>query len=187
LQSCPLSLHRASIGYGQRYFQRCHRLVVPGLWNRGTKGIIRCLSPQPRNGDGKPGYCDPETEHHTPLPVSGHGTRSLASSKLEDYTNNKLTPAAGFRIPEEHKKKFAILPVVVGTETNLALRTRRGTGYYKVPSLKGVWYRGPFEHNGSVATLEDWFDPARVRDDYVPTGFKGYGVKSVRLRVTSSV
>jgi hypothetical protein len=27
-----------------------------------------------------------------------------------------------------------------------------------------------------VATLEDWFDPRRLRDDYVPTGFKGYGV-----------
>ncbi len=36
----------------------------------------------------------------------------------------------------------------------------------------------PFEHNGSVATLEDWFDPARLRDDYVPTGFKGAGVTS---------
>jgi hypothetical protein len=40
--------------------------------------------------------------------------------------------------------------------------------------LKGVWYRGPFEHNGSVETLEDWFDSARLRYDYVPTGFKGY-------------
>jgi hypothetical protein len=45
------------------------------------------------------------------------------------------------------------------------METRRGTGYYKVPSLRGVWYRGPFEHNGSVATLEDWFDPSRLRDD----------------------
>ncbi len=34
----------------------------------------------------------------------------------------------------------------VGTDPFLALKTRRGTGYYKVPSLKGVWYRGPFEH-----------------------------------------
>ena len=49
----------------------------------------------------------------------------------------------------------------------------RGTGYYKVPSLKGVWYRGPLEHNGSVATLEDWFDPGRLRGDYLPTGFIG--------------
>jgi hypothetical protein len=24
--------------------------------------------------------------------------------------------------------------------------------------------------------LEDWFDPMRLRDDYTPTGFKGYGI-----------
>jgi hypothetical protein len=45
--------------------------------------------------------------------------------------------------------------------------------YYKVPSLRGVWYRGPFEHNSSVATLEDWFDPRRLRPEYEPTGWKG--------------
>lgn len=92
------------------------------------------------------------------------------------YTNNKLTPAVGFTSPAGHPAKDDVLDVSVGTDPNLALRTRRGTGYYKVPSLKGVWYRGPFEHNGSVATLEDWFDPRRLREDYVPTGFKGYGV-----------
>jgi hypothetical protein len=94
------------------------------------------------------------------------------------YTNNKLTPVDGFTVPEEHKRKYDILPISVGTDPGLALRSLRGTGYYKVPSLKGVWYRGPFEHSGSVATLEDWFDPKRLGDDYVPTGFKGYGVKT---------
>ena len=94
------------------------------------------------------------------------------------YTNNKLTPAEGFNIPAEHKKKYDILPVSVGTDPGLTMKTRKGTGYYKVPSLKGVLYRGPFEHNGSVATLEDWFDPRRLKDDYVPTGFIGYGVKT---------
>ena len=34
------------------------------------------------------------------------------------------------------------------------------------------------EHNGSVATLEEWFDPARLRNDYIPTGFNGYGIKT---------
>jgi hypothetical protein len=92
------------------------------------------------------------------------------------YTNNKLTVAAGFVAPADHVSKYDILQVSVGTDPNLALRTRRGTGYYKVPSLRGLWYRGPFEHNGSVATLDDWFDPRRLRDDYVPTGFKGYGM-----------
>lgn len=41
-----------------------------------------------------------------------------------------------------------------------------------------MWYRSVFEHNGSVATLEDWFDARRLQDDYVPTGFRGYGVKT---------
>ena len=94
------------------------------------------------------------------------------------YTNNKLTPADGFPVPDDHRTRFNILPTPVGTDPRLAMTTRRGTGYYKVPSLKGVWYRGPFEHNGSVATLEDWFDPRRLRDDYVPTGWKGHEVKT---------
>ena len=92
------------------------------------------------------------------------------------YTNNALVAVEGFEVPGEHRKLYDILWSSVGTDSRLALQTRRGTGYYKVPSLKGVWYRGPFEHNGSVATLEDWFDPLRLTDDYVPTGFKGAGV-----------
>jgi hypothetical protein len=82
----------------------------------------------------------------------------------------------GFTVPEEHRARFAISNTVVGTDPTLTLKTRRGTGYYKVPSLKGLWYRGPLEHSGSVATLEDWFDQRRLRDDYVPTGLKPYGV-----------
>ena len=53
---------------------------------------------------------------------------------------------------------YDILPESRRHRSRARMNTRRGTGYYKVPSLKGVWYRGPFEHMGSVATLEDWFD-----------------------------
>jgi hypothetical protein len=87
------------------------------------------------------------------------------------YTNNRLTLASGFTPPPEHFKIFDIMRVSVGTDANLALKTRKGTGYYKVPSLKGVWYRGRYLHDGSLTTLEEMFDPARLRDDYVPTGF----------------
>jgi len=97
------------------------------------------------------------------------------------FTNNTLTPARGFIPPPEHLTKYAITPVNVATDPALALITRKGTGYYKVPSLRGVWRRGPFEHNGSIATLEDWFDPARLQEDYVPTGFKG--IRSQRRAV----
>ncbi|HXI31605.1 MAG TPA: di-heme oxidoredictase family protein, partial [Vicinamibacterales bacterium] len=88
------------------------------------------------------------------------------------YTNNTLTPADGFTIPVDHPRRYDVTPLSVGTDPALTLETRRGTGYYKVPSLKGVWYRGMFGHSGWCATLEDWFDPRRVRDDYVPSGFK---------------
>jgi hypothetical protein len=98
------------------------------------------------------------------------------------YTNNKLLPVLGFRIPQEHLNKYDILNVPMETDPRLTLQTRRGTGYYKVPSLRGVWYRSAFEHNGSVATLDDWFDERRLREDYVPTKFAGYGVKTRAVR-----
>jgi len=105
----------------------------------------------------------------------GEGCGTCHTAPL--YTNNRLTPAVGFH-PAQDQERVDVMTRSVRTDPGLALRTRRGTGYYKVPSLKGVWYRGPFEHSGSVATLEDWLNPRRLRDDYVPTGFKGYAVKT---------
>ena len=87
------------------------------------------------------------------------------------YTNNKLTPAPGFRVPADLLKTDDIMNVSVGTDPGLAIKTRRGTGFYKVPSLRGVWYRSAFSHSGQADTLEEWFDPARLKDDYVPKGF----------------
>jgi hypothetical protein len=87
------------------------------------------------------------------------------------YTNNKLTPALGLKLPEDLRQTDAILNVCVGTDSTLAMKTRRGTGFYKVPSLHGVWYRTSFGHGGWADTLEEWFDPARLQDSYVPQGF----------------
>lgn len=64
-----------------------------------------------------------------------------------------------------------ILGFSVGTDPTLARQTRRGTGFYKVPSLRGVWYRDAFGHSGQADTLEEWLDPARLKDDYVPKGY----------------
>ena len=89
------------------------------------------------------------------------------------YTNNRLVPVDGFT-PFEHPSSppaADVMQVPIGLDPGLALKTRKGTGYYKVPSLRGVWYRGPLEHSGSIASLEEWFDPARLREDYVPKGW----------------
>jgi hypothetical protein len=40
-----------------------------------------------------------------------------------------------------------------------------------VPSLKGVWYRGHYLHDGSVASLEEMFDPGRLSEAHKPGGF----------------
>ena len=92
------------------------------------------------------------------------------------YTNNKLTIAQGFQIPEARPATLDILPISVGTDPGLALRTRKGTGYYKVPSLKGVWYRGHYLHDGAAASLEELFDPERLKDSHAPGGYSPPGV-----------
>ena len=96
------------------------------------------------------------------------------------YTNNMLMPATGFTPPKDDPAtaRLHIMRVPVGTDPNLALRTRKGTGYYKAPSLKGLWYRNLIEHSGSIATLEEWFDRKRLSADYVPSGWKAPGKKT---------
>jgi hypothetical protein len=94
------------------------------------------------------------------------------------YTSNKLTLAQGFHPPADVTPTLDILRVSVGTDPSLALMTRKGTGYYKVPSLKGVWYRGHYTHDGSVASLEEMFDPDRLKDTHVPGGWRPLGSKT---------
>jgi mono/diheme cytochrome c family protein len=88
------------------------------------------------------------------------------------YTNNKLTLADGFTPPKDKPSYLEVMELSVGTDPGLALKTRKGTGYYKVPSLKGLWYRGHYLHDGSVASLEEMFDPDRVKDTHIPGGWK---------------
>ena len=90
------------------------------------------------------------------------------------YTNNKLTLAKGFQ-PDAANPD--VMPVSVGTDPAGAMLTRKATGYYKVPSLKGVWYRGRFLHDGSLSSLEEMFDPARLQPDFEPGGWNPPGVK----------
>jgi hypothetical protein len=93
-----------------------------------------------------------------------------------DYTNGKLTLAEGYQPPVDHPNREDIVAISVRTDPSLALKTRKGTGFYKVPSLRGVWYRPRLLHDGSVATLEEMFDASRLNSDHVPGGWKGPGV-----------
>lgn len=82
------------------------------------------------------------------------------------YTNNRLTPAAGYRPPEALMRLTGAMNVTVGTDPNLAMQTRKGTGFYRVPSLRMVWMEACLLHDGSIGTLEELFDPARLKPDF---------------------
>ena len=71
-----------------------------------------------------------------------------------------------------------VLHISVLTDSCLALKTRKGTGYYKFSSLKGVCYRGHYLHDGSAASLDEMFDPARLSDTHVPGGWLPPGMKT---------
>ncbi|MBS2031282.1 MAG: cytochrome c [Deltaproteobacteria bacterium] len=60
----------------------------------------------------------------------------------------------------------------VGTDPTIGLSLVRGTGTYRVPSLRGVGTRGALLHDGSVPSLAVMFDPARVNAGY-PNGLHG--------------
>lgn len=122
---------------------------------------------------------EPPKNPNTPNDLTARGEQLFARSGCGSchtpplYTNNKLVPVDGFtRIDHPQSPPVAdIMNVNMQIDPGLALRTRKGTGYYKVPSLKGLWYRDTLEHSGSIGSLEEWFDPARLREDYTSKGW----------------
>ena len=93
-----------------------------------------------------------------------------------DYTSGKLTLAEGWQPPANHPNRDDIAAVSVGTDPGLALKTRKGTGFYKIPSLRGVWYRPRLLHDASMTSLEELFDAARLSPEYEPKGWNPPGV-----------
>jgi len=82
------------------------------------------------------------------------------------YSNNKLTLAEGFRPSAQEKKELDIMNLSVGTDPGLALKTRKGTGFYRVPSLKMVWTNSAFLHDGSIGSLGELFSANRLKEDF---------------------
>ena len=82
------------------------------------------------------------------------------------YTDNKLTLAKGFVPKDEEKRQLDLLDLSVGTDPGLALATRKGTGFYRVPSLRMVWMNACFLHDGSIGSLEEMFGPDRLKGTF---------------------
>jgi hypothetical protein len=123
----------------------------------------------------------PQNPNPVPEPLLEFGRRIFNDQGCANchtppnYTNAKLTLAQGYEPPDGHPNRDDILGVSAGTDAGLALKTRKGTGFYKVPSLRGLWYRPFLLHDGSVASLEEMFDPDRLSADHVPGGWREPG------------
>ena len=83
-----------------------------------------------------------------------------------EHRMNKLTPAKGFIPSAEIRQQANVMRRSVETDPNLALKTRKATGFYRVPSLRMLWLESSFLHDGSVGTLEELFDPKRLQPDF---------------------
>jgi hypothetical protein len=94
------------------------------------------------------------------------------------YTSGRLTLAHGWQPPANHPNRADIISTSVGTDAGLALETRKGTGFYKIPPLRGVWDRRFLLHDGSLTSLEEMFDPARLDCQYQPKGWNPPGVRT---------
>jgi hypothetical protein len=66
--------------------------------------------------------------------------RCAACHKPPNYTTGGLTLAAGYEMPAYHPNRSDVTERSAKTDPGLALKTRKGTGFYKVPSLRGLWY-----------------------------------------------
>jgi cytochrome c len=54
----------------------------------------------------------------------------------------------------------------IGTDPALGLSPDRGTGFYRVPSLRGVGARPSLFHDGALPNVDALLDPSRVTDGY---------------------
>lgn len=82
------------------------------------------------------------------------------------YTSNKLTLAAGFQPTPDETRQLDIVNMSVGSDSGLALLTRKGTGFYRVPSLRMIWTNTCFLHDGSIGSLEEMFNPERLNPEF---------------------
>jgi mono/diheme cytochrome c family protein len=99
-----------------------------------------------------------------------------------NYTTGELTPALGFDVPDNHPNLADVREESVGTDPGLAMRTRKGTGFYKIPTLRGLWYRPRLLHDASITTLEELFDAARLDPEYERKGWSPPGVTKGAIR-----
>ncbi len=97
---------------------------------------LRSLPPPPASED--------------PSPASERGRELFAAAGCE-----------GCHTPPLYSSATRVRVDALETDAAAGLSPLRGTGYWRVPSLRGVGGNAPYLHHGAFATLEQMFDPGR--------------------------
>lgn len=68
---------------------------------------------------------------------------------------------SGCHVPPLYTSDQLIPLDTIGTDPAAGRSRDRGTGFYRIPSLRGVARKGPYLHHGPFKTLEEMFTPGR--------------------------
>ncbi len=71
---------------------------------------------------------------------------------------------ADCHVPPLYSSDQPIAASQVGTDSAATDSRVRGTGSYRIPSLRGVAWTGPYLHHGVIESLEDMLDSARLTE-----------------------
>lgn len=72
---------------------------------------------------------------------------------------------ADCHVPPLYTSDSPVPATVVGTDPSATESPSRGTGNYRVPSLRGVAWTAPYLHHGAVSSLEELLDPGRLEEE----------------------
>ncbi len=59
---------------------------------------------------------------------------------------------------------------VIGTDPDLTTKGVIASGFYRVTPLANLWATPPYFHDGTLATIEEVFDKARLKPGFIATG-----------------
>lgn len=96
------------------------------------------------------------------LPPPSPGAAADEATLAEGRAVFEAAGCAGCHVPPLYTSDRLVTLDEVGTDPAAGRSPARATGYYRIPSLRGVGQAGPYLHHGGVRTLEALLDPTRA-------------------------
>ncbi len=103
-----------------------------------------------------------EYYHSLPAPPPAYSGSEVPEGAARGEVVFEDEGCSGCHVPPLYSSTQPVTASQVGTDSAATESQVRGTGEYRVASLRGVAWTAPYLHHGVVATLEDMLDPGRL-------------------------